>query len=113
MTEIYHNPRCSKSRQCLHLIENSNHEFSVINYLEDTISKEKLNEIIVLLGIKPIDLIRKQESIWKEQYKGKKLSDQEVIQAMIDYPKLMERPIVIHKNKAIIGRPPEKVLDIL
>ena len=72
-----------------------------------------MQEIITILGITPIELIRKNEAIWKSDFKGKELSDQELIAAMAAHPKLIERPIVIHKNKGVIGRPNERILDIL
>jgi len=113
MIKIYHNPRCSKSRQGLTLLENSGKKFEVIKYLETTLHKEELSEIIKLLNISPIQLIRKTENIWKENYKGKDLSDNELINAMIENPKLIERPIVINKNEAVIGRPTEKISSII
>ncbi len=113
MIKIYHNNRCSKSRCGLEIVENSGKEFEVIKYLENTPSEKELKEIIVLLNIAPIDLVRKNEPIWKENYKGKKLSDKEVINAMLQHPKLIERPIIINGNKAVIGRPPEIIKTIL
>jgi arsenate reductase len=113
MIKIYNNNRCSKSRCGLELLEQSGKEFIVIKYLEDVPTKNELKDIINLLGIKPIDLIRKNEAIWKEQFKGKTLSDAQLIDAMLKNPKLIERPIVINGNKATIGRPPEKILDII
>ena len=113
MIKIYHNPRCSKSRQGLEVIENSGKEFKIIKYLNDVPSEEELTEIIDLLNISPIELVRKNESIWKENYKEKQLSDQEIIKAMITHPKLIERPIVINNKKAVIGRPVEDILKVL
>ena len=113
MIKIYHNPRCSKSRQGLAILEESKKEFSIVKYLNDTLNETELSEIITLLNISPIDLVRKNESIWKENYKGKELTDSEIIKAMIENPKLIERPIVIHDKKAVIGRPPQKILEIL
>jgi arsenate reductase len=81
--------------------------------LENSPSEKELKDIIKLLNIKPIDLVRKNEAIWKENYKNKTLSNSEIIKAMAKYPKLIERPIVINGDKAIIGRPPESILDIL
>ncbi|MDX8554023.1 arsenate reductase (glutaredoxin) [Tenacibaculum sp. 1B UA] len=106
MIKIYHNPRCSKSRQGLEILENSGKEFEIVKYLDNTPSEKELKEVIRLLNISPIDLVRKNEKIWKDEYKGKELSDSEVIKAMIENPKLIERPIVIKGNKAVIGRPP-------
>ena len=113
MIKIYHNPRCRKSREGLTILENSGKEFEIIKYLEEVPSEVTLKEIISLLGISPIQLVRKTEQIWKENYKGKELSDIEIIKAMIENPKLIERPIVIHKNKAVIGRPPENIIRII
>lgn len=113
MITIYHNNRCSKSRSGLKILEDSGKEFQVINYLEDVPTEQKLKEIISLLGIKPIDLVRKNEAIWKANFKNRNLSDNEIISAMAKNPKLIERPIVINGNKAAIGRPPETILDII
>jgi arsenate reductase len=113
MIQIYHNNRCSKSRCGLQILEDSGKEFQVVKYLEDIPTTEELKSIIKLLGISPIDLVRKNEAIWKEHYKGKNLTDNEIIAAMACNPKLIERPIVINGNKAVIGRPPESILDII
>ncbi len=113
MIKIYHNPRCSKSRQGVELLENSGKEFEIIQYLKEIPTEKELTEIINLLDISPIQLVRKTEKIWKENYKGKELSDKDIIKAMIENPKLIERPIVINKNKAVIGRPLENISDII
>lgn len=113
MIKIYHNNRCSKSRCGLDILEKSGKDFEIIKYLDNVPSAKELKDIINLLNIKPIDLIRKNESIWKEKFKGKNLSEKELIEIMVANPKLIERPIVINGNKAIIGRPPELILDIL
>jgi arsenate reductase len=113
MIKIYHNPRCSKSRQGLAILENSKKEFEIVKYLEDVPSEKELTEIIKMLGITPIQLVRKTEKDWKEEFKGKELSDKEIIKAMIKNPKLIERPIVINNNKAVIGRPPEDISTII
>lgn len=111
--QIYHNPRCSKSRQGVEVLENSGKEFEIIKYLDAVPSEKELTEIIKLLNISPIDLVRKNEAIWKEKYKGKEVSDKEIILAMIQNPKLIERPIIINNNKAVIGRPSENILTII
>ncbi len=113
MIKIYHNNRCSKSRCGVKALEESGKEFEVVKYLEDVPSKTELKNIIKLLGITPIELVRKNEAIWKENFKGKTLSDDEIIEVMIANPKLIERPIVINGNKAIIGRPTENILEII
>lgn len=113
MIKIYHNNRCSKSRCGLDILEKSGKNFSIIKYLENTPSYDELKNIINLLGINPIQLVRKNEAIWKKEFKGKILLDKDIIEAMIKHPKLIERPIVINGNKAVIGRPPESILDII
>ena len=113
MIKIYHNARCSKSRCGLELIEQSGKEFEVIKYLDDVPTKEELIHLLTLLKMNPIDLVRKNESIWKDNYKGKTLTDNAIIKAMLTHPKLIERPIVINGNKAVIGRPTEKIVTIL
>lgn len=113
MIKIFHNARCRKSREGLAILEEYGKEFDVVNYLENIPSKSELVAIIKLLGISPMSLIRKNEAVWKENYKGKSLSDDELIEAMIQHPKLIERPIVINGDKAAIGRPPELIKGIL
>ena len=113
MIKIYHNPRCSKSRQGLSILEESGKDFEIVKYLEDELTPKDLETIISKLGIKPIDLIRKNEAIWKSDYKGKTLSDKEIINAMVKHPKLIERPIVVTDKKAVVGRPPESILEII
>ncbi|HZW63869.1 MAG TPA: arsenate reductase (glutaredoxin) [Flavobacteriaceae bacterium] len=113
MITIYHNPRCAKSRQGLAIVEESGKEFQVVKYLEEPLSESQLKTIVKQLQCKPIDLVRINEPIWKEKYKGKTLTDDAVIKAMANYPKLIERPIVVNKDKAVIGRPPEKIQHIL
>ena len=113
MIQIYHNPRCRKSREGLAILEASGKDFEIVKYLEVTPSEETLGEIIQKLGISPIALIRTNEAIWKEHYKGKVLSDEAIIKAMVSHPKLIERPIVIHDKRAVIGRPPEAIKTIL
>ena len=111
--KIYHNPRCSKSRQALFLIQEKGENPKVIEYLKECISIEDLGLLLRMLKIKPIELIRKGEQIWKEKYNGKELTDDEIIMAMFENPKLIERPIVVKNGKAIIGRSPDKVLNLL
>lgn len=113
MIKIYHNPRCRKSREGLAILENSGKEFEVVKYLDAIPSEKELTEIIDLLNISPIQLVRKTEKIWKENYKGKELTDSQIIKAMLENPKLIERPIVINNKKAVIGRPPESILEII
>jgi len=109
MLKIYHNTRCKKSRETLQLIEEAGAMVEVIEYLKVTPTAEELGEIVQKLGIKPEELIRKNEAVYKEQYKGKDLSDTEWLNTMVANPKLIERPIVVKGDEAIIGRPPENV----
>ena len=111
-TKIYHNPRCSKSRQTLAMLEKETTDFKIIEYLKNPLSFDEIKEIIEKLAIKPIDLVRKNEQIWKDNYKGKEMTDVEIIKEMERNPKLIERPIVINEKHGIIGRPPEKVLSL-
>lgn len=113
MIKIYHNPRCSKSRQGLTILEESGKPFEIVKYLDDNLSAKALEEIISLLKIKPLELVRKNEAIWKSNFKGKDLTDAEIIEAMVQNPKLIERPIVVNENKAVIGRPPSLIVDIV
>ncbi|WP_067028652.1 arsenate reductase (glutaredoxin) [Allomuricauda sp. CP2A] len=113
MIKIYHNPRCRKSREGLEVLEKSGQDFEVVKYLEEVPSKEELKTIIEYLGIAPMELVRKNEAVWKEKYKGKTLSDEEIITAMAENPKLIERPIVVKDKKAVIGRPSEKINTLL
>ena len=113
MIKIYHNNRCRKSREGLQVLTESGKEFSIINYLENPPSYSELKNIIKMLGIKPIQLVRKNEVIWKDQYKNRDLTDDDIINAMVENPKLIERPIVINNDKAVIGRPSENIEKII
>ena len=111
---IYHNPRCSKSRQALKLIEEHGIKPKVILYLETPPNKEELQVLLNQLEISPRDLLRESEGIyWDENLNDSNLSDELIIDAMIKYPQLMQRPIVISNGKAKICRPCEKVMEIL
>ena len=113
MITIYHNPRCTKSREGLCEIENLNQPFEIRKYLDEPFTKSELEDVIKKLNIKPIELVRTKESIWIENYKEKDLSDTQIIEAMLQNPKLIERPIVVNGNKAVIARPKEKINEIL
>ena len=109
MIEVYHNPRCGKSRNCLAFLENSNQEYKIIKYLEEVPSQEELSTLLKKLKLKPIELVRQKEKIWIENYKNQEMSDETVIQAMIAHPILIERPIIIKGHKAIIAREIDKI----
>lgn len=112
MVEIYHNPRCSKSREALQLLQKKNLNIQVILYLNQPITITKLKRVIRLLKISPMELIRTNETTWKEKSKDT-FTDSDLVKLMIQYPKLIERPIIVNGNKAVIGRPASKILDIL
>lgn len=113
MIQIYHNPRCGKSRNCLAFIKESKKEFEIINYLEQTPSFDELSSLIEKLNLEPIQLVRTKEKIWIENFKNKQMSDNEIIQAIVSNPILIERPIVVIGNKAIIGRELDKVENFI
>ncbi len=112
--KIYHNPRCSKSRQTLQLLQERGVEPEVIEYLKNPPSHPELSAILDMLEMEPRDLMRKNESEYKENnLDDNSLDRQTLIEAMVNHPILIERPIVVANDKAAIGRPPEKVLEIL
>ena len=112
--KIYHNPRCSKSRQTLQLLKDNNIDPEVVEYLKAPPTREELERILDMLGLEPRKLMRRKEKEYKELgLADPGLSRDQLIDAMIEHPRLIERPIVIKDGKATIGRPPEKVLEIL
>lgn len=111
--ELLHNPRCSKSRQAKQLLEENGHQFEIREYLKNELTYSELDLILAKLNKKPQEILRKGEAIFKEKFKGKEFTDKEWIQIMIENPKLIERPILIHGNKAVVGRPPEDILNIV
>ena len=111
---IYHNPRCSKSRQTLALLEERGIEPAIVKYLEETPSADELKSVLTKLGISARDLLRKKEAEYKEAgLDDTNLNDDQIIAKMIEFPRLIERPIVIKGDAARIGRPPESVLEIV
>jgi arsenate reductase len=112
-TIIYHNPRCSKSREVLTILQENNCEIEIIEYLKTPPSILELKELLAKLNIKPQDLIRKNEEEYKSSFSEKSFTDEEWIEIMHKYPKLIERPIVVLGKKAVIGRPPVLVLDLI
>lgn len=111
--EIFHNPRCSKSRQALSLLHEKGANPEIVLYLETPPSEEELKEILSKLNVRPEELVRKGETLYKENFKDQKFTDDEWIKILSENPKLIERPILINGDKAVIGRPPENVLEIL
>lgn len=110
---VYHNPKCSKSRECLLQLEQIHHPFEVVKYLETPLSVEEIKNLIQKLDIKPIELVREKESIWVEKYKDKKMTPLAIIKALVKHPILIERPIVVNGNKAVIARPWERINEII
>lgn len=110
---IYHNPRCTKSRQGLAYLSEKGIDPIIKEYLKEELSKQELSDVIKHLGIKPEELVRKTEADYKDNFKGKSLSDDEWIGAMIKYPKLIQRPIIIHGDKAVVARPTERIDELL
>jgi arsenate reductase len=113
MISIYHNNRCSKSRDSLAILNEQNIDFKVIEYLQNPPTAKQIKTLLKKLKLKPYELIRKSEELFKTEYKDKNFSDEEWIEVMVNNPVLIERPIIVNGNKAVIGRPPEKVLEIL
>lgn len=109
MIEVYHNPRCGKSRNCLAFLDNSNQEYTIIKYLEEVPTEKDLKDLLEKLAIKPIELVRQKEKIWIDNFKNQEMTDEAIIQAMIAHPILIERPIIIKDNKAIIAREADKI----
>lgn len=111
---IYHNPRCSKSRQTLKLLQDKGIEPRIVEYLRTPPDKETLRHLITMLGISPRELLRRKEAPYKELgLADPQKSDEEIIAAMVEHPVLIERPIVVKGERAALGRPPEQVLEIL
>ena len=111
---IYHNPRCSKSRQTLQILRDRGIEPSIVEYLKTPLQKDELKKISTSLGFRPKEFVRKNESDFKERkLVNHAENDDKMIEAMAAYPKIIERPIVVLKNKAVIGRPPENVLKLI
>ena len=108
MLQILHNPRCGKSRDCLAFATESELEFEIIDYLENQLSVDELKALIKKLKVKPIELVRQKETIWIEKYKDKSLTNTQIIKALSKYPILIQRPIVIDGDRAIMGRDVDK-----
>ncbi len=110
---IYHNPRCRKSRESLKYLQENGYDFEVIDYIKNPLSIEEIVKLIESLNIKPLELVRKNEAFWKENFKNKDLDDNQIINALSKYPKLIERPIVTKGKSSIIARPVDKLLNFL
>lgn len=113
MVQIYHNNRCSKSRETLDLIQQKGEQVEVIEYLKQGPGKAQLKDLLKKLDMKPEQIVRRGEPLYKEQFAGKSFSDEEWLDILVTNPILIERPIVVKGDKAVIGRPPENVLTLL
>ena len=113
MIKIYHNNRCGKSREALKMLEDKKLDFEVVDYMNNPLTEEELEQLLTKLDMDPEDLVRVKEADWKDNFKDKELDEAEVILAMIEYPKLMERPIIENGHKAVVARPAENMLEIL
>ena len=111
--KIYHNPRCSKSRQTLELLKSKGQDPEIVEYLKTPPSAAELKKVLKKLGMKPEEIIRKGEKLFKEKYKGKEYKNDEWIKILVENPVLIERPIVFTDTAAAMGRPPENVLDLI
>lgn len=113
MITIYHNPRCSKSRESIAFMEQQGVAYKIIKYLDANLSYDDINALLQKLNYSPIELVRTKDAFWQENFADKNLSDEEIIEAMVTYPKIIERPVVVNGSKAIVARPTEKIYQIL
>jgi len=111
--KIYHNPRCAKSRAGLKYLEEQAYDIEIKKYMTEGLSENDLKEILSLTGYKPFDLVRTQEKDYIQNYKGKNISDNEWIQILTQNPKLLQRPVVVNGNKAVLANPPQKIDEII
>ncbi|TVQ78833.1 MAG: arsenate reductase (glutaredoxin) [Flavobacteriales bacterium] len=109
---IYHNPRCSKSREALSYLENNQLKYRVVRYLDEALTFEDLQEVLDKLDIEAIELVRTNEKIWKEQFADKELDEDEIIFSMLEYPQLIQRPIIVLNDRAVIGRPTNQIEEL-
>lgn len=111
--KFYHNARCTKSREALQLLKDRGLEPEIVEYMKEPLTPTELDEVIDKLKMEPQELLRTNEKVWKEQFADKELTSEEILLSMIEYPELMQRPILVNGEKARVGRPPEKVLEIV
>ncbi len=113
MIKIYHNPRCKKSREGLRYLQSKSKDIEVVEYLKTGLTKNILKEILLKSNLSPLDLIRTQEEIYKKELKGKNFTDEEWINIIIENPKLLQRPLVVGKHKAVLAQPAAKADEII
>jgi len=113
MLTIYHNPKCKKSREGLKYLQTKGIALEVVNYIINGISEQELKDIIKKLNLSPSDIVRKQEDLYRKELKGKSFTDIEWMKILVENPRLIQRPIVVAKYKAVIAQPPDKVEELL
>ncbi len=113
MIKIYHNPRCRKSREGLEYLKSKTNDFEIVEYLKDGLTEDDLKEVLLKSGLQAVDLVRTQEDVFKKELKGKKFTDEEWVRIIIENPKLLQRPIVVSKHKAILAQPADRVDDVM
>ncbi len=109
MITIYHNPRCKKSRAGLQFLQNETDDFKIVEYIKNPLSEAELKDLLVRLNKKPQEMVRTQETVYKQNFKGKNFTDDEWVKIMIENPKLIKRPIVVRGSKAVWGDPAEEI----
>ena len=112
MITIYHNPRCKKSRAGLEFLKSKTNDFTIVEYLKNPIDEDELEKLLVKLNKKPQEMIRTQEAVYKQNFKGKDFTDKEWIKIMVENPKLIKRPVVVKDNKAVWGDPAENINEL-
>ena len=113
MIKIYHNPRCAKSRQALKILEEKSVEHDVVKYMDGSLTADELKRLLDKLAMYPFELIRTNEQIWKNEFADKEMDDDELILTMIEFPQLMQRPIIEDDDRAIVARPPELTNELI
>lgn len=113
MIQIYHNPRCAKSREALQYLQDKQLPHEVVNYMDEPFTFEELDELLEKLGMDPFELIRLNEQIWKDEFADKDMDDNELIYMLVEYPQLIQRPIVVNEDLAVVARPADRIEEIL
>lgn len=111
--KIYHNPRCQKSREALSILEDKGLKPEIVLYLEQPLSRAELQNLLKMLDMLPSELIRREEPLFRENFKDKELSETEWLEVLLENPRLMQRPIIVKGGRAVVGRPPERVQELL
>ena len=113
MIKIYHNPKCKKSREGLKYLQEKGIDIEIVNYIKEGITEQELSEIVMKLNLKPANIVRTQEELYRKELKGRNFTDREWIKILSENPRLIERPIVMAKHKAVIAQPPDKADELL